>query len=112
MDETAWLSATDPQEMLAFLQGKASDRKLRLFACACCRRIWRLLTDERSRKAIAIAEQSAEGEVSEQGMVWMFAQASAAAESAKTSAARVAKWAVVRNPPSLCGVLKTALVRN
>jgi hypothetical protein len=37
MTEAEWLAATDPRPMLDFLRGKASDRRLRLFACACCR---------------------------------------------------------------------------
>jgi hypothetical protein len=34
--EPEWLGCTDPQTMLDFLREKASDRKLRLFACAFC----------------------------------------------------------------------------
>jgi hypothetical protein len=37
--------------MLDFLRGKASDRKLRLFAVACCRRTWSLLEEDRKRMA-------------------------------------------------------------
>jgi hypothetical protein len=37
MTETEWLRCTRPKPMLEFVQGKANDRRLRLFACACFR---------------------------------------------------------------------------
>ena len=42
MTEAEWQSGTDPTPMLKSLRGRASDRKLRLFACACCRRVTHL----------------------------------------------------------------------
>ncbi len=61
MTEAEWLAATDPQPMLEFLRGKASDRKLRLYAVAWCRRGWDVLTNRESRKAIEVSELFADG---------------------------------------------------
>jgi hypothetical protein len=47
--------------MLLHLRGRGSNRKLRLYACACCRRFWPLLRDERGRRAVEVAEQYADG---------------------------------------------------
>jgi hypothetical protein len=74
-----WQRCADPQEMLAFLRGKASDRKLRLVACACCRRTLHRMTDERSRQAVEAVERFADGRASlaELAAAWLAADAAA-----------------------------------
>jgi hypothetical protein len=68
VDEATWLACTDAKAMLAFLRGKASDRKLRLFAAACCRVAWSSLGPHRSRRAVEVAERYADGLATEQDL--------------------------------------------
>jgi hypothetical protein len=63
MTPADWHSSADPYVMLQALRGKASGRKLRLFAVACCRRLWGQLNDVRSIMAVEIAERHADGQV-------------------------------------------------
>ena len=64
MTEAEWLAATDLTPMLEFAWGKASDRKWRLFAVACCQRVTHLLTDTLELRSIALAERFADNECS------------------------------------------------
>src|SRR5438477_162038 len=99
MTETDWLTCLDPHEMLNYLEKsegnwvqrflnwlpsrshRARNRKLQLFACACCRHIWQLLSDERSRKAIEVFERYADGQASRRERRRASAAATAAASA-------------------------------
>ena len=63
MTETEWATATNPLEMLQLLRtsGKESERKLRLFAVACCRRMWHLIPVREAKACLDVAERYAEG---------------------------------------------------
>src|SRR5262245_20356706 len=107
MTEQEWLASTDPASMLNYLLGRknrgailtwlgvgrrssaprsvcATDRKLRWFAVACCHRIWFLLRDERSQRAIETCERYADGMASEDELAASQAEAGAAADSMQT----------------------------
>jgi hypothetical protein len=47
--------------MLQHLGSRANPRKLRLFTCACCRRVWHLLPDGPVRTAVEMCERVADG---------------------------------------------------
>lgn len=56
---TAWDGP--PDRLIDFVNNKVSQRKIRLFYCACVRRILPLLKDNRSRTAVEASELFADG---------------------------------------------------
>jgi hypothetical protein len=70
VNEKQWLNATSPRAGLDYLcsaevaanRRKAGRRKLRLFVCACARRIWNLIPAGPHREAIELGERLCEGE--------------------------------------------------
>jgi hypothetical protein len=92
MNEREWSTCSDPKVMLTFLreQGRLTDRMARLFAVAACRQIWPLLKDERSRKAVEVAERYADGLTDRSEIIAAAAAAGYAIVPAKPDAGAVA----------------------
>jgi hypothetical protein len=88
MNEEQWRNGNDELAMLLYLQNHhgcrpqvaapseedsfRGIRKIALFECACCRRIWDRLTDPRSREAVEVFERCIEGEATAEE--WQSAQ--------------------------------------
>jgi hypothetical protein len=89
--EQEWLATINLPVMDVFvrqrLPKKARERKLRLFACACCRRFWDRLTDERSRRAVEAAERYADGLIGRKRLSDAAAAADAALRDVWSAAA-------------------------
>jgi len=117
MTEAEWQASEDPTAMLRWVtcagpsgdsgldlkrwSDRPSDRKLRLFAAACCRQFWHLLTDHRSRHAVEVAERFADGQANREELTaaWTaaWAAASAAAWAAASAAARTKQAHLLRD---------------
>lgn len=137
--EADWISSACGGEMLESLTGKASDRKLRLFACACCRLtpVTRLLRDERDhRAAVEVCERHADGlagpeelvtalrglpPIEKTGGSWnawhkvklsQTAQAELTVRAALADEASDAAWATARASVNLLGPNQSDLVRE
>ena len=71
-------------------QGILDDKTLRLFACKCVREVWHLLTDERLKNAVEVAERYANGQATDEELD--AARYASAAASAASEAAVEAAW--------------------
>jgi hypothetical protein len=103
MTETEWLSGGNVNGMLCFLdeRNRASPRQFRLYACACARRGWHWLADDRSRRAIEVAERFADGRAT-------VPELEAAGEAARAVVARVQTEATPVNGSVLAAVRAAA----
>jgi len=77
MTETEWLTCTDPLRMLDVVsplyhgdtvRRLATERQLRLFACACCRQFWHLLW-LKSQRALIEMEAEVDGASSDDDLI-------------------------------------------
>jgi hypothetical protein len=67
MDEAEWLGCSDPEKMLKYLRGNESERKLRLFAVACCQMLLRKVRlHPWYSHGIVVAELFADGKATEE----------------------------------------------
>jgi hypothetical protein len=83
MTEAEWLACEDPTDVLLFIKQhrgmrrQKKQRKQRLFSVACCRRIWPLIGDHRSRACVEVAERFADGRATGEDLRAAEAEASA-----------------------------------
>ena len=55
MTEAEWIACDNVFTLLGLARTALSPRKLRLFGCACCRRIWGFMPDQRCRTAVEVS---------------------------------------------------------
>lgn len=83
MTEQEWLRLDRPQQILKALPpGRQSQRKLRLFGCACVRRVWDIITDKRGRHAVETTERFVDGLTNQQALAMAAGKANWAVQYA------------------------------
>jgi hypothetical protein len=114
MTEAEWLDGGYPQRMLDVFFGRGLDRKLRLFACACVRRVGEFVADRRCQIALEVAERFADGNATWEELqvahhaaedaTRRFGGAAHPAEHAARDAARDAAFAAAREAARLAAL--------
>jgi hypothetical protein len=99
--EAEWLACTEPGGMLDYVwqrdrgvRPEACRRRLRLYACACCRRTWHLLPEGDLWGALQTCEQYADGQVGDGQRRRALSQAHAAASAEGPLPRTMAAWGV------------------
>jgi hypothetical protein len=110
--EREWLSGTDPQALVRFIHNRVGPRKPRLFAAACCRRLWHVLEDDACRRAVEVGERLADGLCprEERGLAFRLAckardqhpNPNPRQADAKTAAYYAAAFAAAAHAPTAC----------
>ena len=85
MTEEEWLTSASPDPMLPLLGG--GERKLRLFACACCREAWNVFVPPFVIRMVTAVEAFADGSLGPRGLEHISTAAERAAEAAAREAA-------------------------
>jgi len=97
MTEAEWLVCEDPQRMLEFLRGQSTQRKLRLFLCACCRHLWDRNTPKAIKRAIKVAEKYADAVVGKETFSKMQQETAAFRCDLLDPLSMLAGWALCPN---------------
>jgi hypothetical protein len=90
MNDQDWFTWWDAFDLLSWCEDdeyKLSHRKLRLFAVACCRTIWPLLTEDLTRRAVEVAEWAADHEQNREALLDVRRDVEAAVRVAEPLAA-------------------------
>ena len=100
MTEAEWLTCDFPYDMLRHLDGKIEDEAFMRFSVACCRRIWPLITDLRSRAVVEATEAYLAGTMSAEAA----AQVDAEWDRARSEVEDRAGWHTDEAIEAVCGV--------
>jgi hypothetical protein len=119
VNEEKWQTSRAPKEMFWVVEHTASERKLRLYACACCRAIWDQLIAGETRRAVEVAEAYADGLASDEERLEAWRSMRGPRRHAATNGAATAVlWALSkrRNDPARiarrCATLARGAVRG
>jgi hypothetical protein len=100
MTESEWLACAEPEKMLDVLNQQRACRKLRLFALACCRRHWDVLSRD-VRHALEVAERFVDDSASASDLDGAWQVALHSGSDRNVQALWIAAWDAATNtrPP-------------
>jgi hypothetical protein len=101
--EAEWLGCADPRPMHEAVRGTVSERKLRLFAVACCRGLGPLLKDPRITTGLDVADRYADGAATRADLEAAL-QGAARAQRAQRRKALLYAYAAVKDACSPAGL--------